>query len=573
MISVILKPLFHSSRFIKRSYGKRLQNYKSIGLKVERRKLHKSYNLSYREQISDSSIPDHIRGRNFHLYNGNKLYNENQYEQAIEEYLKALKFDSDFPELYVNLAICYEKLGDLEKSKEYTFSAIKKGENKLKPSDLSIEYERLSRIALLEGRYLYSHLYIREAISLHPSDELSDTLAHISKVLALKYTPSRLAKINADNLPFIQLLRNRNIEFRQTPNGLGLFTTIDLPKGSIILEESPIVSIVNVESKETNHCQYCKKLLHDVELSFGSPEIEQMAKAMGDEGLNAMKSDIINGLKLPQIQITYDKDGDKFCSSKCKDLAYNEYKKYLEDKNLDENIKKILFPSNYIKEYDIESYLQNNRYLYLSDLSTIEMITYLLCKLSLHPELEKNIQSLSYMKVTPQIMLLKHEKDQLNALRQLFPQFKDKYLTEKGFLELKSLIIQNSYSIETHALKIELCLAQHGKNEVPDDVDTESAEMLNLNMQYNEDVIFKGHSLLEIGSFFNHSCDPNIGFTVPSLTNRSCWIALKDIQKGEELLSSYIALDDVKHDRELRRKIIKDKFHFECECSYCKSGN
>lgn len=572
-MSTVLKPLICSCKFIKRSYGKPLLNRNLKYLKFENRRFHKSYNLKSREGFSEPSIPDHIRGRNFHLYNGNKHYDDNNYEKAIEEYLKALKFDPDFPELYVNLGVSYEKLGDFEKSKEYTLLAIKKGENKLKPSDLSAEYERLARIAFMEGRYLFSHLYIREAISLYPSDDLNEDLLRISKMLALKYTPSQITKLNPENLPFYNVLKSRNIEFRQTPMGYGLFANVDLPKGSIILEETPIVSIVNVESKEIDHCHQCKKVLRDVEIGFGSPEVEQMAKEMGEQALNAMKSDIINGLKLPPIQIVYDKDGNKYCSQKCKDLAYNEYKKYLEDKNIDDNIKKILFPSSYIQHYDIDEYIKTNRYIYLSDLSTIEMITYLLCKLSLHPEIENNINNLTYMKMTPQILLLKHEKEQLNALRQLFPQFKDKYLTERGFLMLKSLITQNSYSIETHALKIELCSSKPNKDEVPDDIDGESAAMLNLNMQYNEDLIFKGHNLLGIGSYFNHSCDPNIGFTVPSLTNRSCWIALRDIQKGEELFSSYIALDDVKHNRELRRKIIKEKFHFDCECSYCKAGN
>jgi hypothetical protein len=84
---------------------------------------------------------------------------------------------------------------------------------------------------------------------------------------------------------------------------------------------------------------------------------------------------------------------------------------------------------------------------------------------------------------------------------------------------------------------------------------------------------------------FNHSCEPNIAIHRPQHTTKSGWmsstllsederktfariIPLRDIQKGEELLSCYVVpTASVKE----RRAKLQENYLFECNCSKCLS--
>jgi SET domain-containing protein len=76
------------------------------------------------------------------------------------------------------------------------------------------------------------------------------------------------------------------------------------------------------------------------------------------------------------------------------------------------------------------------------------------------------------------------------------------------------------------------------------------------------------HTLYYTGSFINHSCDPNC---LHSWYNKheQIVIALRDIQKNEELRLTYIDLTN--KDKADRQKELKDKWGFDCQCSLCVS--
>ncbi|KAK6506517.1 hypothetical protein TWF506_011423 [Arthrobotrys conoides] len=65
----------------------------------------------------------------------------------------------------------------------------------------------------------------------------------------------------------------------------------------------------------------------------------------------------------------------------------------------------------------------------------------------------------------------------------------------------------------------------------------------------------------------NHSCSPNVFHRYNPVINRLTVHALRDIEKGEELLTSYI---DICHPTVVRRQILKH-WGFRCRCSACDS--
>eukprot|EP00833_Pecoramyces_ruminatium_P018438 jgi/Orpsp1_1/1192470/evm.model.d7180000093595.1 len=71
-------------------------------------------------------------------------------------------------------------------------------------------------------------------------------------------------------------------------------------------------------------------------------------------------------------------------------------------------------------------------------------------------------------------------------------------------------------------------------------------------------------SAFPVGSLFNHSCMPNA--TLYYHGNRQILRAMRDIQQGEEICITYT---DVMNSRKDRKKLLLEKYKFECHCERC----
>ncbi|KDQ11009.1 hypothetical protein BOTBODRAFT_469989 [Botryobasidium botryosum FD-172 SS1] len=75
-----------------------------------------------------------------------------------------------------------------------------------------------------------------------------------------------------------------------------------------------------------------------------------------------------------------------------------------------------------------------------------------------------------------------------------------------------------------------------------------------------------------ITALINHSCAPNAVIVFPrahpGAENRLEVIAIRDIQPGEEVLTSYI---DISVPRVHRQKELKERYLFDCDCSLCSA--
>eukprot|EP00158_Paraphelidium_tribonemae_P004216 Partr_v1_DN26639_c2_g1_i1_m69264 len=76
-----------------------------------------------------------------------------------------------------------------------------------------------------------------------------------------------------------------------------------------------------------------------------------------------------------------------------------------------------------------------------------------------------------------------------------------------------------------------------------------------------------GVGLLTIGTFVNHSCEPNAGYRYKRGTGKTIsFLARRDIKKGEEVCINYVDTDAPYEDR---RNALLRQYGFECDCAKC----
>lgn len=96
---------------------------------------------------------------------------------------------------------------------------------------------------------------------------------------------------------------------------------------------------------------------------------------------------------------------------------------------------------------------------------------------------------------------------------------------------------------------------------------------LQLHLQTREEWEVHSNALFRVASLMNHSCTPNVAISIPRLSAKARWVAVKHIRPGDELFECYLPpLDDLLADREKRRNMLFQRYKFWCDCELCKSG-
>ncbi|CAK5272448.1 unnamed protein product [Mycena citricolor] len=70
-------------------------------------------------------------------------------------------------------------------------------------------------------------------------------------------------------------------------------------------------------------------------------------------------------------------------------------------------------------------------------------------------------------------------------------------------------------------------------------------------------------------ALLNHSCEPNAVVVFPTGDGEMHVIALRNIQAGEEILTSYI---DTTLPRHMRQEALLETYHFTCDCTLCSDA-
>lgn len=79
------------------------------------------------------------------------------------------------------------------------------------------------------------------------------------------------------------------------------------------------------------------------------------------------------------------------------------------------------------------------------------------------------------------------------------------------------------------------------------------------------------HAIYGIGSYFNHSCVPNMEVVFAADNSEITYKAIKEIKQGDEVYRCYINLSG--KSAAARQKILNQHYHFKCACQQCKEGS
>lgn len=152
----------------------------------------------------------------------------------------------------------------------------------------------------------------------------------------------------------------------------------------------------------------------------------------------------------------------------------------------------------------------------------------------------------------------------------------EKLLTVKTYRSLNGLILRNASNVtpisDFHSfiqnenvpaeikLKIYRILFQKEEND-----SVKAAEKL-ITSDYFRKLCISGTAPLAIHNCMNHSCEPNVASMSCFTDHRVKVVALKDIQKGDELCISYI---DENLPLKERQTLLEQKYLFRCSCTKC----
>lgn len=78
----------------------------------------------------------------------------------------------------------------------------------------------------------------------------------------------------------------------------------------------------------------------------------------------------------------------------------------------------------------------------------------------------------------------------------------------------------------------------------------------------------KGEGMFSVANCMNHSCSPNVMSSSSFDDHRVCFVAIREIEEGEELTIAYV---DENLPFNERQKKLRELYHFTCTCLLCTS--
>ncbi|RKP34357.1 hypothetical protein BJ085DRAFT_23803 [Dimargaris cristalligena] len=320
-----------------------------------------------------------------------------------------------------------------------------------------------------------------------------------------------------DNFP----PKSMNVTIKSLPEGAektdpkyhkGAVAAKDFAIGDIIYTEDPEVSLLMPSLQDAPYCSFCLKyLLDDTE----APTCDSCKKV-------------------------------RYCSTQCKDKAYDEFHRYL-------------CPGNYADPHSKAQELFN----LWSDKS--ELSTLMIARFFGHLiEVEKSrqltagegdftvwerMEHLKFLELPDSAM----DHSRQNLINELIckkvPGL-DEFMTDERYLSFKGKLLYNAIAIRSD------------DPEAPSGTSTEYVRSPS-----NRGV--KGSGLYLVSSYVTHSCQPNTVPVFPKGTHKLALKATRPIKAGEELSMSYIVPQD--RSAEARQEELVEKYRFRCSCPACET--
>ncbi|KAM9990102.1 hypothetical protein ACTFIY_006144 [Dictyostelium cf. discoideum] len=429
----------------------------------------------------------------------------------------------------------------------------------------STEGEILSEAFVIKGICLVRKEKYNEAIV---AFEKSLLLIHNPKIVDLKreaemmlYPDTVVVPNHEDDYEFFSSLSSTlmgNAIVKKSPiHGRGIFATRDIEEEELLFEAPSLLSISTdlakhkYEKHDDEHCNNCHLSLQPVELqndreiskSKEFPKIEDTLSRMTNLPLGS-----ISGVCCPNCNEAI------FCSSECEAQGMARHK--LICSGTPSNVH-----TNFLNKFyhDISKLDDEERTEYLlmlqifslqyttggnqdEPLRSMQMDQFL--KRLVHTEPSKN-QITSYL-----------SRKDMKIYQSIKGIFSNREITQEIYHRVKSIVRLNAVAFPTSRIKI---LSE--KNPMDE---------LGYSFDFQEIPSQQLASILMQGSFFNHSCEPNVFIATPVVNDKSIrFCTRRPIKKGEELFISY--LDGEKLTTEKRRMTLKETHSFICNCQACTS--
>jgi len=355
-------------------------------------------------------------------------------------------------------------------------------------------------------------------------------------------------------------------KFISDRKGRGLLAKTDLRKGTIILEEKPLVSAQFLWNK---HCGYsaCEHCLAALETA--SDNLRRLTKD-SSISLPFTEFDVVHEsshVECPHCRLRY-------CSAVCREEAWRLHHQLLclGPAQIDE-----LHPSNVLDELWKNSHFP-------PETASIHFVTRILAMIRLNPEFKKLLAVFSQGSRSDDGQLLhklfgdhfESRREEIRLAIASFLEFEEaaEFLSPSGFASLLTLIGSNSQGVGTNSFTSwyrnfeSSSLAEDEKNVVEALVDEvyEKIEIATGTDFMNNE----GAALYRLQSACNHSCDPNAEVTFPQNNNCLALVALRDIAAGEEICISYLEECQRSRSRHSRQKHLRENYVFLCQCDKCE---
>ncbi|CAH1173460.1 unnamed protein product [Phaedon cochleariae] len=358
------------------------------------------------------------------------------------------------------------------------------------------------------------------------------------------------------------------VRYSDSAKGRGLFSKTKLLCDTTILEEDPLVSCQFQWNAAYQYlaCDHCLRPLETAQEN-ATRLTGKMVELPHPECCCTDKSRFSS---CPSCGLQY-------CSTECREEAYNQYHRILCTQTTDKN-------SSHPLEQLNEAWKQLH---YPPETSTIFLVVRLLARILQAPNREAAIaQTLQFCHHTvnedadlAHKLLGEKFAGQLSLLHNLLVaavphEGIEQFLTFEGFQSLLALIGTNGQGLGTSAI------SQWVKNTGTLPISQEERENLdsfvdNLYIQMDSNVgeflNNEGVALYALQSACNHSCSPNAEPRFEHNNHRLSLVATRDIEEGEEIFISYLDECILGRSRHSRRKELVSNYLFECHCSKCEA--
>ncbi|GAB1863853.1 Histone-lysine N-trimethyltransferase SMYD5 [Camponotus japonicus] len=360
---------------------------------------------------------------------------------------------------------------------------------------------------------------------------------------------------------FIKIVNNEK--------GKGLFSNRVFKEGDIILEEKPIVCCQFSWNSDYRYlaCDHCLRPLETAQ--------ENAQRLTGNPNLFLPYSECCETNK--NLMTECPACGTKYCSIECQNEAFQRYHSVLclQSRMKDE--------SHSLTQLN-ETWKQMH---YPPETATIMLLARMVALVNQANNKQDVLSIFSQFchRTTNDTHEIAHnllgEKfvGQIDVLRQMMQtalntEYTAHWFTPDGFRSLLALVGTNGQGIGTSAF------SRWVKNvsalDLPKDQRIYIDKLINRIYDDMEEVVGsflnnEGSGLYILQSSVNHSCTPNAIAEFPYSNNTLVLKAIRDIQVGEEICTSYLDECELERSRYSRQKALSSLYLFVCHCDKCQA--